>query len=1252
MKKIKLLALILTLVMLFQGMPLTIGTAADSQTDTIVLYPEYPEKIERDYMYRVYVSQGGEEYEIPVYNSMRHSNHYVRGELGTYSETDRRFCQFSATPSAANPVTVKVVVNTNFNKVSIISPMYEITQEGKTREAIEKISPSKIQGNEIYFEIKNSSQYVFRINDDNISNLAIFADPVETDIPDESASNVIVFDKNNPAPNAIIGDSLLELDATAEELAWYDQNVTSNTIFVIKDWQDIEFFELRSDQQLYIAPGAVLNSRIQIMGSQSNIKVYGRGMLRDFNDTRAYNKSVHQIEKRRFNYLFTVGSSWDRSSGSVVQNVTINDILLFDAKGFNLVFQGAKLCYVNNIKIVANEISTDGISFWGANAIKVKDSFLHVADNVFVMDQFESLNVDNVLAGSTISTFYPQGATYSASNFNNITLFRAGTIFEPAGGVKNGWSGSNNKVVVTNLSAVDCVAPYGSSSGNKTGALFSTGNNAWEKDTTKYVTMQNVSLPEGTKSYTVEVGVQNAPAGNYNITLKNVYVGNTALTQSNVAFNDATSSGKASTVTVTNDGTYSPVTRTVTNASYSSSYKTYITDASLGVSYYSLTKPYSKNNVLYVSAKTTAEMLGLNTYFDEDDKSLTIYDEDVLLRVTAGSDTALYNDAPVTLSAPVEYGREITVPIDFFQKTIAPQTKIDGYNVIIGNYNRGENTNLFKDGDFERANALESWTTINFARLTRYAESDDNVVMRFFDKDIFLREYKNEEDETVDVRKSYSFQGVYQDMRDAIRANGTGTYRITFRAKCNENGLTDTDLADTSKYHIFAGIGSGYIAGSTNQYRNPTVQTLTTSWKTYTQDIFLSTTDLSAAYAAIVIKGALDVSVDNVTFTKVSDVDNNDTNVPYFTATVDGTSGTYTLNYGTTGKTVSISGANTGIKTIKYETSSDYIKLSETTNTTTSPYKATATIEVAYPSNYERYARVIARGGSGKVVGEITIRIPAYSTHAHVVDYDCNLVVKDTYKVGDSLDTSALKLTNVKYNDGTTGTVSGANVTVTGADFTTTGEKTVTVTYDNKSVSYTTTVIEANDADLVPLGANIRIASEGRTAGLRFAANFKKNDLYNTYYGTGDYEYKETNNFQFGAIFIPVSMLDDGETVVDLFKEGDTSVLDIPGKKVFDQDAQSVTFTGCITDIPQTKEDYTNTIQCAFYIKTRENAEDEWTYIYSETLQHSYYSVADKAYHEDYLRRPTLTEADKDILSALKEIVDFVEEDAWINGWY
>ena len=120
MKKTKILAIVLVLAMLFQIMPvMTLGVSA-AGTDTIVLYPEFPEEIKRDNMYHVYISQGGEEYELPVYNSMTHSNYNVRDQYGTYSEADRRFCQFSATPSEDNPVTIKVVSNADFSKASVI----------------------------------------------------------------------------------------------------------------------------------------------------------------------------------------------------------------------------------------------------------------------------------------------------------------------------------------------------------------------------------------------------------------------------------------------------------------------------------------------------------------------------------------------------------------------------------------------------------------------------------------------------------------------------------------------------------------------------------------------------------------------------------------------------------------------------------------------------------------------------------------------------------------------------------------------------------------------------------------------------------------------------------------------------------------------------------------------------------------------------------------------------------------------------
>ena len=1482
----------------------------EPQEDTIVLYPEYPEEIARDYMYRVYVSQGGQEYEIPVYNSMRHANHYVRGDQGTESEVDRRFSQFSADISKNNPVTVRIVINTDFTKYSIIPSAKGIA--------------STITDNEVVFNLTEAGQYVFRVNDNNITNLAIFADALEEDVPSKTAKNVVVFNDQNPAPNAIGSNG---------------KTYSSDTIFYIEDWQEVEFFELQSGQQLYIAPGAVLNARVQIMDGQSGISISGRGMLRDFNDTRAYDAAGELKTERFYNYLLTVGSSWNHGD-ALVTNVNIKDIILFDAKGFNLVFQGTQSCGADGIKIVSNEISTDGVSVWASNYTSVKNSFLYVNDNVFVIDQATGLKLDNLLIGTTIATFFPQNPIEGAHEYKNINIFRSSTIFEPAAGYGSKIYGgaAAGTVLIENLSAIDCVAASGGT-GSKMGKLFSTFSSASGSADVKKVTFRNVTLPVTNNSYAVEVGVNNAKAGNYNITLENVYVGTTALTNDNVNFTDATTSGKASTLTVTNDGSYTPVTKNETTAT-ATVYETYVRDASTGAKYFALTQPYKKNSVIYISAKATAEALGFATSYDSTSKTLTIYDGRVTLELTVGSNIATYRNSKIALSGAVEFDEEVMVPMDFFQKTIAPKTKISGQDIVIGSYNRGSDVNLIENGDFEDKDALESWTTINFARLTRSTvAASGSYALRFADSSLFKSE------------KISNSQGAYQNVLDIVRANGTGVYRITFKAKSN---TTSVDLTDTSNYYIFANVyGNEWM--TTTVPSGVTKQALTTSWTEYTQDIVVTDSKISsgAAYAAIVIKGAIDVSVDDITFTKVSDISTN-SGKPSLTVTSDVDSNT--LSYGVTGKTVTTTGTDTAIQTATFEAANDYIKVGTTSHT--GSYTATATVEVLYPSKVERVARVNLKTAGGTVVGEIEFVIPAsdeepegsdepeipdgptviyeekkvdltadnlsfekfYSatsyrgsassemkntanlldgdstTYSFYNNYKGSITQLDHYleviiDLGEEKDLSKISIAArskdwsypspvnpeilVAGEDGEYKTVytyvcqelETKRIDSVELDHTTTGADvryikyrydsivrnstiaeievyemvaiagdeptepdtpvdpdpdeptepdTPTVTYEEKEVeltvdnlsfekfypdtsyrgsatsetknpanmldgdkatysyytqykdsisklghyyeliidlgeekditkinvhagstawtyvspvtpeilvagedgeytsvySYVCSALETartdsveldyastgkniryikyrydsivrsaaiaeievyemivtgevepeepdtpdepelpNEANLVTLGASIRFADEKLSPGIRFGAAISKNDLYDTYYPTTDenktYNYSDDNNYQFGAIMIPKALIPEGETVVSMYESKNTNVLDIVGKKVYDEDEETITFTGVLVGIPETVDGYTTTIQTVFYVRYRESAEDEWTYIFSTILEDSYYSVAVKAAESKYnsTNIPTPTDEEKAIMETLNNIIAFVEKE-------
>lgn len=1270
MKKTRLLAVILVLAMLLQIMPTPFGASA-AESDTIVVYPEYPEQLARDNMYRVYISQGGNTYELPVYNSMRHANHYF--STGYDSETDRRFCEFSF---GSGEVTVSIVSKVDMTSYAIMPSIDAIA--------------STYSGNTVTFKIDEAGQYVFRLNDDDSTNLAIFVDPLETDLPKASNS----WNNRRQIVKIKPGEAPASIQATYDESTgkWTNQYsstgffAANTTLYFEAGWHDVSSLELVSGQHVYLAPGAVLNTRIQIPKSNSDIKIYGRGLLRDYNDTRAYNSSGVASADRYNYYQITVGSSWN--SNEVVKNVTINDIKLFDSKSFCLVFLGAQDCSVDNIKIIANEISTDGISFWGnSRNISVTDSFFYVADNTFVIGAggaCGNITMDNLVVGSTITIFFPQGPLMGTNNFTNIDIFRCNNaIYEPASGYAQE-SDTSGIVNISNLSAVDCVAPINSSTGKSTGRFFSTRNTATNYKTHKTINLSNISLVDEPQSYKVTIGMKEADsngeptslttAANYQVNLKNVYAGSTAITASNVDFDDynanrvtTNSSGEevtlpSSAISVTNDGTFTPVTRNRTVVNYNA-YETFVTNSERGYQVIPLTEPFEKNSTVYVSLKSYAEAFGFNTYFNEQLKALTIYDENLILRVVDGSDSAAYNDTVVKLDAPAIYnGEEMMVPYTIFEVLgLSASYEAAQKNVVIGNYDRIGN--LITNHDFENGRtSLASWTTYNFTPLTITTDAHTgNYAMRYT--------------EAVSFTEVKTSKGAYQNVYDTIRQYGAGVYKISFWAKCDDEDLAtiNNDGNTANDYMVGAGILPWYgNITSSNHW-----QKATNDWKYYEQQITIQdigTGDLpinkaNRYYMFVSAKNAKYINYDDIKFERVSSIDG--------TASVKYTmSASGTLN-STSDATVTVTNAKG--KNLTYYAINDYVTVG---STTISGSNEKFTVSVAYPSNYERTTRIVAKDSNGKIAAEIQFTIPATTTDKHVVDFTHNLTVSKEYDVGATVDTQNLAL-NVVYNNGTT-----ANITsgwTLDADFSTAGEKEVTLTYDNLSYTFPTTVIgddpdtptdpddptdpdvptdpeeptPPNEANLVSLGASIRIASEELSAGLRFGAKFSKNELYDTYYPTTDemkkYKYDESNNFQFGTIMIPVNLIPEGETVISLFESGNTDILEILGKGIYEEDAESITFTGVLIGIPETFDGYTRTLQTAFYVRVRESEEDEWTYIFSDELEDSYYSVAVKALEKtyNYSNIPNPTEEEKAIMDALEDIVTFVEEGLWIDGkWW
>ena len=198
----------------------------------LIIYPEYPEQIDRDYMFEVSVTQGDKTAKIPVYDETRQP----AATRQPYGDDYRRFCEFAF---KGEPVRIDVTVNESFSEYTLIPAIKDI--------------PSTVNGNVISIYVDEPMQLILRLGNELDSHnkmVAIFVDPPEENVPNKKDRNVIWIE------------------------GWYE---TSNGELHVS-----------GGQTLYIAPGAVCNARI--LGSGDNITITGRGMVRDPYDTRTPNK--------------------------------------------------------------------------------------------------------------------------------------------------------------------------------------------------------------------------------------------------------------------------------------------------------------------------------------------------------------------------------------------------------------------------------------------------------------------------------------------------------------------------------------------------------------------------------------------------------------------------------------------------------------------------------------------------------------------------------------------------------------------------------------------------------------------------------------------------------------------------------------------------------------------------------------------------------------------------------------------------
>ena len=196
--------------------------------------------------------------------------------------------------------------------------------------------------------------------------------------------------------------------------------------------------------------------------------------------------------------------------------------------------------------------------------------------------------------------------------------------------------------------------------------------------------------------------------------------------------------------------------------------------------------------------------------------------------------------------------------------------------------------------------------------------------------------------------------------------------------------------------------------------------------------------------------------------------------------------------------------------------------------------------------------------------------------------------------------------------------------------------------------------VESDDVDLSTAlsnkGANIRLESDEMKAGLRFASTISKAELGID----GEYIYSEDADVTFGMFMLPKSLLKDSgyATIKELYESGkQNQILDAVAKRIWQQDEATLTYTAVLTDIPE--DNWVSTICAVPYVLKNGK------YYFGTQMEKSYYDVAKAARNSTYSDKEIakITDATekanaKAIADKLQKILDTVDDQGWIDGWY
>lgn len=230
-------------------------------------------------------------------------------------------------------------------KVTFLAPVYNFDIRPKSRNI-----QAELYRNQIQFSLDKPENLSIEINKNLKRPLFLFANPLETNIPDRNDKNVIFFEAGKiHTPGQV---------------------------------------NIKSNQTVYIEGGAIVRGHL-MTDKGRDIKILGRGIL----DNSQYLKGAHRpIEINE------------------CENVLIDGIILTECRHWSCASHASKNVTYNNLKIVSDNDWDDGIDIVGSQKVLVNNCFIRTKDDCIAVKSGvnyftkfnSSINVNDVVVQNSV----------------------------------------------------------------------------------------------------------------------------------------------------------------------------------------------------------------------------------------------------------------------------------------------------------------------------------------------------------------------------------------------------------------------------------------------------------------------------------------------------------------------------------------------------------------------------------------------------------------------------------------------------------------------------------------------------------------------------------------------------------------------------------------------------------------------------------------------------------------------------------